>query len=369
MTLLSPPYALGAAGQVLSGKLLRLSHGGAFRHGASGVLGLSGVLSGPPNTMGELALTSSTVLSVQPFRAVIQSSLDATAGQYQAINDAAVNLGVTAQHASQFRRSLVVVRVDDSQVSGVPSSAVTDRAVLEVIDGPLGATAAVALPALPNNALALGEILIPPAGQTVTLTPYNPRTTTRGGVLPVLADGSTYPGHEGAAPNHDGAVRWHPLYGLQVGRNGVWAPPVQGLAQRIVKNATQTITNAWQLITWDGPDLNLSPNSAGMWGAGTTGNNSLTAAVRGIYACSCVMNGLTNLQIRSNSAGSATGGIQVAADTGKPTASVVSTSATGFLLEAGGYISAYGYNTASQAAGTAAGYLAHFALTLIAALP
>lgn len=368
MTLLSPPLMLGAAGQVVSGKLLRLSLGGAFRHGASGVLGLSGVLSGPPSTMGELALTSSTVLNVQPFRAVIQSSLDTTAGQYMAVNDAAVNLAVTAQHASQFRRSLVVVRVDDSQVSGVASSAATDRAVLEVIDGPLNAAAPAPLPALPNNALALGEIAIPPAGQTVTLTPYNPRTTTRGGVLPVLADGSTVAGHEGAPPNHDGAVRWHPTYGLQVGRSGVWAPPIQGLGQRVVKNGTQTIAAAWATLIWDGPDLNLSPNSAGMFGAGGPAN-SLVAPTRGIYAMSCVVNGVTNIQIRSDSAGSSSGGFQLAADTGKPTGSVVSTGAQGFLLNAGDYVTAYGYSNTSQAAGTAAGYLAHFALALVAALP
>lgn len=231
MTLLSPPFALGAAGQVLSGKLLRLSGGAPFRPGATGVLGVSGVLAGPPNTMGELALPNNTSVTVQAFRAVIQNTQDATQGQYEVTNDAAVTLGAAdgfpAQDATQFRRAYVLVAVDDSQVSGVASSATTDRARLYVLGGALAATAgAAALPALPNNPLALGELLVPPTGQTVTLTPYNPRTTTRGGILPVLVDGSTVTGHDGAPPGHDGQARWHPSHGLQLALGGAWGPAV-----------------------------------------------------------------------------------------------------------------------------------------------
>lgn len=249
MTLLTPPFALGAAGQVLSGKLLRLSLGGAFRHGASGVLGTSGVLYGPPNTMGELSLPSNTVLTVQAFRAVIQSSLDTTAGQYEAINDAAVNLAVTPGDATQYRRSLVVVHVNDSQAAGVASSAATDGAILEIIDGPLAATAGAAQ--LPNvtangpNALALGELAIPVSGQPVTLTRYNPRTTTRGGILPVLLDQSTLTGHDGAPGTHDGQARFHPQYGLQAwsASLGVWAG--QSMIP-VVANRNSMPTTAWE---------------------------------------------------------------------------------------------------------------------------
>jgi len=223
VTLLSPPYALGAAGQVLSGKNLRLVNGASFRQGASGVLGISGCLHGPANTMGELTLPSNTQLTVQAFRAVIQSSQDATAGQYLAVNDAAVTLAVPAQNASQWRRALVVVRVDDSQVAGVASSATTDRAVLEIVSGNLAASSgAAALPATPNNALLLGELLIPPTGQTVTLTPYNPRTGTRGGILPVLNDGSTVAGHSGASGTYLGEYRDHPTLGLQRWDGATW---------------------------------------------------------------------------------------------------------------------------------------------------
>lgn len=239
MAVVSPPYLLGAAGQVMSGRLARLSLGAAFRPAGSGVQVVSGVLAGPPNTMGELALPSGTQLTVQPFRAVIQSALDATAGSYEVTNDAAVTLPVAAQHASQFRRSLIVVRVDDSQVSGVASSATTDRATLEVLDGALAVSAAAAtLPAATGSWLALGEVLIPPAGQTVTFTPYNPRTGIRHGILPVINDSSTVTGHSGVLPAFDGQYRDHPVYGLQRGVGGAWRGISPTLLQSTVVDGT-----------------------------------------------------------------------------------------------------------------------------------
>jgi hypothetical protein len=175
--------------------------------------------------MGELSLAGGNI-TVKPFRAVVQCSLDAAAGQYLVVNDADAVFATTAQHATQFRKGLVVIDVDDSQVNGVASSATTDRARLYLLDGALAATSgAAALPALPDSSLALGEYLIPPTGQAITITPYNPRTTNRNAVLPVLVDGSTVSGHDGAAPAHDGHTRWHPTNGLQTGRSGAWRPP------------------------------------------------------------------------------------------------------------------------------------------------
>jgi hypothetical protein len=208
----------------MSGRLGRLALGAAFRPAATGVQVISGVLAGPANTMGELALPSNTQLTVQPFRAVIQSALDATAGSYLVPNDAVVTLAVTAQNATLFRRSMVVVRVDDSQVSGVASSGTTDRAVLEIIDGALAASAvAAALPTPTGSWLALGEILIPPTGQTVTVTPYNPRTGLRHGIQPgIVVDGATTTGHDGAPGSTVGQYRDHPTLGLQRWDGTAW---------------------------------------------------------------------------------------------------------------------------------------------------
>jgi hypothetical protein len=235
MGIVSPGYAAGAAGQVLSGKLLRLAGGAPFRP-STGVQYVSGVLYGPAGTMGELALASNTSLTINPFTAVIQNTLDATAGPFLVTNDAAVTATTTTvspvpaipvQDASQFRRALIVTRKDDSQLSGVASSATTDRALLDIRAGALAASSAAAvLPAALANELALGELLIPPTGQTVTLTAYNPRTTTRGGILPVLADGATLSGHDGAPGTHVGHYRDHPTQGLQRWDGAVWGTPV-----------------------------------------------------------------------------------------------------------------------------------------------
>lgn len=222
MTLLV--YALGADGQVLPGRTLRNTAGAPYLPGP-GVTAVSGVLAGPPNTMGELSLAAG-VITVQPFKAVIQCSQDASAGQFVVTNDAALPLtALTAQSATQYRRGLVVIDVDDSQVAGVASSGTTDRVRVYPLDGGLAASAgAAALPALPDNSLALGEYLIPPTGQAVTLTPYNPRTSVRGGILPVIADSAAIPGHDGLAPAYDGQARWHPTRGLEFGVGGVWGP-------------------------------------------------------------------------------------------------------------------------------------------------
>lgn len=242
--LLSPPFALGAAGQVLSGRLLRLAVGSAFRGAAAGVQGVSGALAGAPNTMGELTLPSNALLTVQPFRAVVQNTQDATGGQFILVNDAAVNLAVTAQHATQYRRSLVVAYAADSVSAGVASTAATDKAALELVDGALAASAgAAALPAAPANALALGELLIPPIGVPVTVTPYNPRTTARGGILPVVADGSgAIPGHDGVAGSHVGQYRDHPTRGLERWDGALWSPPQP---------------HGWTLATLNGGIVNL----------------------------------------------------------------------------------------------------------------
>jgi hypothetical protein len=173
-------FSLGAAGQVMPGRLLRHTVGGLLRPAAAGLQVVSGCLAGPANTQGELALVSNTQLTVQPFRAVVQNSQDLTAGAYLVPSETvqtftaggAAGQTIPAQDASQFRRALVTLHVDDAQVAGSGGNAST----LEVLPGALAATAGAAvLPATPANALNLGELLIPPTGQTVTLTPYNPR--------------------------------------------------------------------------------------------------------------------------------------------------------------------------------------------------
>jgi hypothetical protein len=231
----------------MSGKLLRLALGAAFRS-ASGVQSVSGCVAGPPGTMGELTLNSNTSLTVNPFRAVVQNTQDATAGPYLVPNDAAVTFttggspALPAQDATQFRRAYVVVHVDDAQVAGSGPN----QTYLEVISGALAATAvAAAYPAVPVNALLLGELLFPPTGQAVTLTPYNPRTTSRGGILPVLTEASYWNQATGAvvtAGTHGGQA----VYFLDTKALGLWdaAAAVWRLWDSVEQSFTPTLSTA-----------------------------------------------------------------------------------------------------------------------------
>lgn len=252
--LLSPPHALGSPGQVLSGRLLRLSQSAAYRT-SGGVASVPGFLHGPANTMGELTLGSNTSLTMQAFRAVVPNSQDPTQGAYTATNDAAVTLttattpAMPVQDATQFRRALIAVIVADAQVAGVASTATTDRAYLDIIPGALAATAGAAvLPAAPANTLLAGELLIPPTGQTVTLTAYNPRTTIRGGLLGVITDGANVSGHDGYAGLYDGEPRWHPLWGKQTwsAALAVWVGQSGPLPTFATRAALPAVAGMWE---------------------------------------------------------------------------------------------------------------------------
>lgn len=222
------PMILGSAGKVTPARVIRLALGAGWRPSGAALGAVSGVLHGPPGSMMELTLVNPTTVGVNPGVAVVQGTLSASQGQYELTNDAYATLTVTGQHASQYRRSLVVIRVDDAQAAGVASSATTDRPQLTTIDGALSATAPGALPALPANTLALGEVGIPPVGQAVTLTGYNPRTTTRGGILPVFNNAATTPGGGGEAGAYVGQYRDHPALGLQRWTGSRWYAPTEG---------------------------------------------------------------------------------------------------------------------------------------------
>jgi hypothetical protein len=255
-------FSLGAAGQVMSGKLLRHSVGGAYRSGAGATL-LSGCLAGPPNTNGELTLLSNTQLTVQAFRALIANALDATAGGYIVPNDGVVTLGAAdgfpVQDASQFRRAIVAVYVADAQIVGSGAN----QPYLQIIGGPLAATiGAAALPALPANTsgLLLGELAIPPVGQAVSLTPYNPRTTTRGGILPLLTEAACNAVVTAGTPLARGAA----FYAEDTGATGYY----DAVANRII-----WYDSRWQTFIPILANGNAAPGVA--WGA--VGNAAIQA--------------------------------------------------------------------------------------------
>lgn len=251
MTVALSAFLLGASGQQVPSRQVRLSLGATWRPSSAALGVASGVVYGPAGGMGEATLASPTQLNVNPFVAVVQGTHSAVQGQYHVPNDTLRSLAITAQHASQYRRALYMVTVDDSEAAGVASSPTTDRARLHIVDGPLEGVGPGSLPAVPANSLVLGEVAIPPTGNTVTVTPYNPRTVARGGILPVFNDTSLLPGHGGAVPTHDGEARWHPVNGFEVGVGGVWKAATHGLPVFMgYMNATSGVVaaNTWGKI-------------------------------------------------------------------------------------------------------------------------
>lgn len=221
---LGNPFTLGATGVTTSARYDRLALGATWRPSSAALGAASGFLIGPANTMGELTLVSDTLLRAEPFLACIQGTHNTLQGQYLVPNTAQRDLAVPAKDATLSGKALVVVRVADSLEAGVASSPTTDGAWLEIIPGALAASNPVP-PATPANALLAGELTIPSvaSGSPVTLTKYNPRTGPRGGVLPVIDDASTIPGHAGAPGAHLGEYRDHPTLGLQRWTGTAWS--------------------------------------------------------------------------------------------------------------------------------------------------
>lgn len=234
MAIRNPPLFLGKAGVQHPAQNDRLGLLGALAIPGAGLASTTGALHGPAGTMGELTLVNPTTLRIAPARWLISGQQNTLQGTYEVINDADLDRAITARHSSQYRRSLVVSYVADSTVTGGGA----DTSDVIIIDGPLSAVAPGALPdaaailaAGAANYCSLGEIAIPPTTDAgaVTLTPYNPRTGTRHGILPVLADGLTRIGHDGAPGQFPGQYRDHPTRGLErwdatVGRWSTVAP-------------------------------------------------------------------------------------------------------------------------------------------------
>jgi hypothetical protein len=230
---LGNPFTLGATGVLTTARTDRLSLGASFQPGAAALSATSGFLVGPAGTMGELTLMTDALLRVAPFIAVVQGTHNTQQGQYVVPNAVQRDLAVPAKDASQYRRALIIVRVADSLEAGLASSAATDGAWLEIVSGALAATSgAAALPAVPANALVAGELLIPStgSGQPVSITKYDRRTGSRGGILPVVTTDTT-------PPAFDGQYRDSPTLGLQRGVGGVWGPPMPRLTD-----------TGWQLL-------------------------------------------------------------------------------------------------------------------------
>jgi hypothetical protein len=296
LALRNPPSFLGAAGQQHSARNDRLTFGALLKAAAGTATATplavtGGAVYGPPGTMGEVTLNSNTQITLNPARFVVPGGIDSKQGQYEAIHDQQDTMPVTAQDATLYRRAYLAVVVDDSETSGVASSGTTDRGTVQVIDGPLAA-APPAYPALTGypNRLLLGEFYIPSvaSAQGVTWTPYNPRTTTRGGILPVLdADTSTVPGNSGAPGLFPQEYRDHPTLGLQRWNGTAWITVTGlGFARAMMRQATaQTALAAgqWTAITMTVEDIDTHDGHST---AANTSRWTCPASQAGLYELS-----------------------------------------------------------------------------------
>lgn len=249
MTLLLPPRFLGKPTVQHPANIDRLGTSGLLQPGlvtagaAVAIVGgaRGGALAGPANTMGELSLPNNGTVQVQPARWFIPGTQDTRQGTYEVTNDAVTNLAVAAQDATLFRRAYVVVYVRDSFVAG----GANDDAVLTIINGPLAASNP-AFPTVPDNALVIGELYIPPSGQSVTLTPYNPRTGLRHGITPVTSADTVAGSYVGQYRDHPtlGTQRWNGSAWLMVGSRHV-------LDAHLASTNGSIPVNAWTPLLFD----------------------------------------------------------------------------------------------------------------------
>ena len=117
------------------------------------------------------------------------------AGVYIAHNDAAVNLTIGAASPTLNRKDIVVMQINDQEVSGV-----TNSAALGVVAG-TAVSGTASPPAVPVNAYNLAEINIAAAGSTIItnamITDKRAVCVAAGGTLPVLSTAlpaNPYPG-------------------------------------------------------------------------------------------------------------------------------------------------------------------------------
>lgn len=143
----------------------------------------SGVVWGP-GTPGAVTVVAGG-LSVTPFHAVIQGTVNGVQGPYEVTSDAAEFRAVVAGSPTEFRRGLLIARVRDR----ISAADLVDEWVIEPVYGPNAATAGEAqLPALPANSVQLREFAVSNTGVITLAGPPTPRTVPRGVVLPLATE-------------------------------------------------------------------------------------------------------------------------------------------------------------------------------------
>lgn len=179
MTITVHPVNAVTGAPAYSGKTARQAMGTAYA-GATTARPLGAMSGVRPGTPTGTVTATPTVWTVNPHAGILDLQTSATAGPYQYAIDAAVTGAVTAANATNPRKDIVYVKLDDpAEADGSAVPAVT---VLYLA----GTAAAVpAPPATPARSMVLAVINVPVSGggsPTVTFTA--PRLTAAGGIYP-----------------------------------------------------------------------------------------------------------------------------------------------------------------------------------------
>jgi hypothetical protein len=173
VAVITPPIALQNAGSTHTAEMLRAAIGinmGAPRAAAS-LTPRSGI---NPFYGGAMAVTQqgspTTGVQVASGICVVAGSENTKQGGYIVMNDAALNVAMTAAPGSNSRIDTIVVRIQDSVYSGA-----TNTATIESITGT--AAASPVAPTLPANTLALADVLIPSGDTAYTDSQITDRRT------------------------------------------------------------------------------------------------------------------------------------------------------------------------------------------------
>lgn len=161
MTVLNPPGWLQNAGATHTADQLRSYFGGVLLGDKTSLKPMGGVA----YTMGgAMAVSEASPLSMNVLVAsgicYVAGTESATQGVYASMNDGTVTVPIAAAHATLNRIDLIVVRVRDSQYSGV-----SNNVAIEAVTGTPGASPSP--PATPANSFVLAQVAVNAAVTTI----------------------------------------------------------------------------------------------------------------------------------------------------------------------------------------------------------
>jgi hypothetical protein len=218
---------------------------------------------------GDLAVsangTPNMSVNVALGAAFIRGTQSTFQGVYQVINDATVNLSISAADPTNPRKDLVILQVRDSAYSGSDD----DARPLVVTGTPAASPADPSLAAYPN-ALVLARVTVAAADTSITsgeITDLRTRAIGRGAVLGSAAVTASQ-GSLGAGPTD--------LTGLTVTVNVCANRRIRVRAAAVLRNGESAANSGQLLIVADGTTIRTAPS--GLVSTASTGVKEYTPA-------------------------------------------------------------------------------------------